>query len=283
MKRSGFVAMVGVLLFAGQAVGQEIRCNQVFMNPSETHICASEDLLQLDREMAQAYRRAEPHMPDIKKAQKAFRKGLKLCKGDDACLVRSYDARNTELRAFINTLPMATQEEARALGEAADEVIIDRGEVPVVEQPIAPPVRQPVAEEPEKSAEEPIPDAPPNAVVQEPVPPAPAATSGSPWWAYVIGLFVIWVILMWIWEAWSKSCPECHKWSAGVEFDRDISRHRDFDTVTRIDRQRDGHGKETGTIERKEQVVVRVTTTTHHMRCKFCRNEWHYDTTKVSE
>jgi uncharacterized protein len=116
------MAGLGLLLaFSGVGQAQELRCNQVFMNASEKRICATPALMELDKQIGEVGRRAALHQDGFKSDQRKFRKALKACDGDEACLTGSYQSRIAELQAFVETLLPPAEDELAKLAKAGEK------------------------------------------------------------------------------------------------------------------------------------------------------------------
>ena len=278
--------LVLVMGLCAPASAQDMKCNQVFMSPSERRICGSEALMQQDQIMGEMYRRAEPHIDGIKKVQREFKKALKSCKGDEACLMRSYEVRIEELKANINSLPPPTEEQIQDLSQAAevkeeirDEQADERSqiaaelpveELPVVEEPA--PVEASAFEVPKTALE----------VAPEPT---PAVPDEVPWWVFIVLAVVTLGIWLWFWswlQVELKRCPQCRRWHAGQVYDQDQSEHTDYETKTYTDKHRDRNNNVTSTTERQRQVAVRVVNSLYYLKCKFCKKTWVRHTTSRS-
>lgn len=277
------------MMFFASANAQDIKCDQVFMNPSEKQICGSEELLRQDAVMGELYRRVEPHMDQIKKQQREFRRGLKSCKGDVPCLESSYEHRIEELKQAINTLPDATEEQIEELSQEAAVVEEQRNEDALeradLEAEIAPKV-----ETPQETA-----DTPPDvtaqdqeAVVSEVVNETPdivRESTESPWWLKWLGIGAIGIFLLWLWgviqEVFGR-CPRCKQWRVASVTDSDQRRHTEYETKTFTDVHRDKNYNVTGRTEKKRQVRVNVVNTTEYLKCRSCQHEWSRSHTRRS-
>jgi len=77
-----------------------------------------------------------------------------------------------------------------------------------------------------------------------------------------------------IW-GFSTRCPECRKWFAEREINRELlDRYTDYETVRRRDERRDSQGRLIDTVYREEQVAVLVRIYDVDYRCKHCDHEW---------
>lgn len=290
----GSRAVFGAMFVAwtSWAQAQELRCNQVFMNASEKRICATQALMQLDQQMGELGRRAAMHQDSFKSDQRIFRKALKTCDGDEACLTTSYEARIAELQGFVNTLPPPTDEEAAKLASAADkaqekrddqaatrERIAEKLEAKDAEQGIADAPEEVIESAPVEAPQEE--QAPPEAVTVDATPAeqaAPAPASGEPGWG---GLALIGGVILAV-LAWFKSwlnkavrrCPRCKKWYAGKLIDQDQEAYTDYETRTFTDEHRDRSNVVTGRTTKQRQVKVRVVDTTNYYQCIHCDNKW---------
>lgn len=283
--RGTFVLML-VLGVCAQAKAQDMKCDQAFMNPSEERICGSEALMQQDQIMGELYRRAEPHIHGIKKVQREFKRALKSCKGDEACLMRSYEARIEELKSNINSLPPPTEDQIQELSQAAEVQEEKREEQAEERAQIA--AELPVEELPIVEDSVPV-EAPVFGVPETVLEVAPEPTSASPiewpWWAYVVLAFVALGIWLWFWgwlQVELKRCPQCRRWSAGEVYDRDQSAHTDYETRTFTDKHRDKYNNVTSTTQKERQVAVRVVNSIYYLKCKFCQKTWVRHTTSRS-
>lgn len=256
---------VGVLLWAvaGSAQAQEIRCNQVFMNPSEKAICASPELLAIDAQMAQAYREAQPHLDGLRKDQRAFKRERKACRGDAACLLRVYEEQIAELRSAV---PVAE--------EVADPVL-DDALATGSEEP-APGILAEVANQEAPITSEPPPVAAPVAPPSSGSVPTSRPSDGSSWVVLAVIVFVvisaIATFVSWLFKAVDR-CPKCTRWWAGQETHREEQIGTAYETVDRVDKHRSG-GKIIKEVTRKEQVAYNVVRAAVRLECKYCRHEW---------
>lgn len=257
-----WIAAATLWVAAGLAQAQEIRCKQVFMNPSEKAICASAELLAIDAQMAQAYRDAKPYLDGLRKDQRAFKRERKACRGDAACLLRVYEAQIAELRSAV---PVAKDQAADPVSEGTPS--------PGMEDPSPRVVADVTAEDlPRSSA--------PAAVTAPATPsgsvPAAPTSDGSAWGMLaVIVIVVIWVIasfVSWLFKAVDR-CPKCTRWWAGQEIDRDEQVGTAYETVERVDKHR-SHGKIIKEVTRQEQVAYNVVRAAVRLECKHCRHQW---------
>lgn len=284
------LALLALVAISGSVAAQELRCTQIFMNASEKRVCATPALMQLDQEMGQVARRAELHQDSYNSDQRAFRRALKTCKGDEACLTVSYQNRIAELQSFINALDRPTDEEAKKLAAEADQAQAKRDDQADTREAIAAKVAQadaaaeaaaPVAQ-PEVMQE-----APQAALAEEPVA-SPAVEPEPPkeneqantliGWAVII--FVVLVVIgitysfvQWVFRV-VKRCPRCTKWWAGEVYDKDHESHVEHETKVFVDEHRNRNNVVVGTTRRERQVAVNVSNTTHFLRCQTCRHEW---------
>lgn len=289
--RIASIVMACVMATAGVAHAQELRCTQVFMNPSEKRICASPELMQLDQQMGELGRRVEPHQDSLKSDQKRFRKALKTCDGEEACLTNSYQNRIAELQSMIATLAPPTSEEIAALDIGAAKAEEKRESQTDTRERIAHELTQKDADaqlthvEPEViewPAPEPvaIPEAAPEEPLSDRAPPAsgPLDDGEISWGVWgLIALFAIGIIGWiqdWAHKAFRHRCPKCKNWNTGTVFDRDSNSYTDYETKTFDDVHKDSHGMTTGSTSSTRQVAVRVTDTVNHLRCKICSKEW---------
>ena len=276
----GAVLILG-LATAAPAVGQDIKCDQVFMNPSEKQICASEELMQQDDLVGELYRRAEPHFDKMKKGQRDFRRALKSCKGDLPCLTRSYEFRIEELKQAINTLPPPTDGEVEQLTAEASSVDEQResdlderasleaeaarqAEASTVEVVSEPQVFTPVEE----------------VVLGEVVEPAPTPVAQDfkfAGWVKWVGGGVGILVVFWLWGVIQElfgRCPRCKKWHAALLIDQSQNAHTEYATKTYTDVHKNKDHQVTGRTERQRQVRVRVVKTIEHLKCAHCSHQW---------
>ncbi|MEZ5563533.1 MAG: lysozyme inhibitor LprI family protein [Gammaproteobacteria bacterium] len=111
-------------LVAFSSNAQEMKCPQVFMNKAESTVCQSEELLALDRQMAELYRAVRDLTPNIRKDQKAWSKERKNCKSDAVCIESLYESRIAQFQLTLDQSPAVSGE---ASGQ--EEVEPDSGEV----------------------------------------------------------------------------------------------------------------------------------------------------------
>ena len=263
------------------ALGQDIKCDQVFMNPSEKQICASEILMQQDDLVGELYRRAEPHFDKMKKGQREFRRALKSCKGDLTCLSTSYEFRIEELKQAINTLPPPTDEEveqlvaeASSVDEQRDADLDERARLEEEAAQKAAILAAEVAVQPEIAA--PAEEIAPNEVV-EPAPTPVAPDFKFAWWVKWVGGGVGILVLFWLWGVIQElfgRCPRCKKWHAAVLIDQKQNAHTEYATKTYTDVHKNKDYQVTGRTERQRQVKVRVVKTIEHLKCAHCSHEW---------
>lgn len=253
--------VLAAVLWAGVAQAQEMKCNQVFMNPSEKAVCASPELLAIDAQMAQAYQEAKPHLDGIRKDQRAFKRERKACKGDMACLLRVYETQIAELRAAVPPADAPAAEEAPVDPYGASEPAMPGVVADVAQMDPAQPERP---QDFASSSEDPA-----------PVPPTKKDTSFS-WGPLVITLLVIIVLIAsffsWLWKE-VRRCPECGKWW-GEEIDRAEQVGTAYETVTRTDKRRNRSGIVIDTVERQEQVAYNVVNAAVQLRCVRCKHTW---------
>jgi len=294
MKLRSWMLAAVYLAASGAIHAQELRCTQIFMNASEKRICATPELMQLDEQIGELGRRVMPYQDTFKADQRRFRKALKTCNGDEACLTSSYQVRISELQAFVNTLPAPTDAEATGLAAQAQEAEQKRNAQEQTRERIADKLEatdaaaQPVEDTPMEQPEgiqapvDPMPIGEVGQPVAEPaeqvVEAQPEGTSDRPSW-WVIGLIVLMVIgaigmfVDWLFKA-VRRCPKCTKWWAGEIFDQDREAYTDYETKTFTDTHWDKNFNRTGSTTRKRQVAVRVSNTTNYLRCRLCKHEW---------
>lgn len=278
--RLGAVLIFG-LAAAAPAIGQDIKCDQVFMNPSEKQICASEALMQQDDLVGELYRRAEPHFDKMKQGQREFRRALKSCKGDLTCLTTSYEFRIEELKQAVNTLPPPTAGEVEQLAAEASSIddqrasdLDDRMRLEAEAAREAEISVPDVVSEPQIAA--PVEEASPSEVVEPATSPA-AKDVEFAWWVkwVVVGIGIL--FLFWIWiviqELFGR-CPRCKKWHAAVLLDQRQKAHTEYATKTYTDVHRDKNYQVTGRTQKQRQVRVRVVNTIEHLKCAHCSHEW---------
>lgn len=301
-------------LVAAPAAAQELRCTQIFMNASEKRICATPELMEQDATMGRLARRAEAAMPDYRREQKEFRRALKRCDGDGACLEELYAGRVAALTAAVESMPEPDQEQARRWAEEDAKAESKREAQADTRDAYAEQLQKADAAKAAEGAEEA--PAPEGAAEQEPqvasietpeqqigpeaeapvdevqaelaASPAATATDSEPGW----GTYAITAaILLGAWLAfWSwlttvcRRCPDgnCKKWFGGVVYDYGQSSHTDYETKTFTDVHRDRNMRTIKTVDRKEQVAVRVTNRTDYLKCKACGNEWTASSTSRS-
>jgi uncharacterized protein len=122
MKQLPVIGAATLLVITFSSNAQEIKCPQVFMNEAETTICNSEELLALDRQMAELYRVVRELTSNIKKDQKAWSKERKNCKSDTVCIESLYRARIELFQSKLNQTSAAAGENPVAEGADAAEV-----------------------------------------------------------------------------------------------------------------------------------------------------------------
>ena len=296
MKMHRWIVAFAMALAWSGVQAQELRCTQIFMNASEKRICATPSLMQLDQQIGELGRRVQPYQDTFKSDQRRFRKALKTCNGDEACLTSSYQVRISELQAVVNTLAPPTDAEADRLAaeareaqerrhaqEATRDRIADKLQAAdAASQPVQDaPVVQPPApdfqstQEPAVEVGQPVVD--PNQQVATEQPSEGSGSDGPSWiWIAVIGLAVLGAIVAffdWLYKA-VRRCPKCTKWWAGEIFDQDREAYTDYETKTFTDTHWDKNFNKTGSTTRKRQVTVRVSNTTNYLRCKLCKHEW---------
>lgn len=277
------------LMFCASAIAQDIKCDQVFMNPSEKQICGSEDLLRQDAVMGELYRRVEPHVDQVKKQQREFRRGLKSCKGDVPCLESSYGHRIEELKQAINTLPDATQEQIEQLSQEAAVIEEQRSEDALVRAELEAEIA-PTVETSQENVETPPDSVVPNpeTVISEVVDETPdiaRESVESPWWLKWLGVGAAGIFLLWLWgviqEVFGR-CPKCKQWRVASVTDSDQRRHTEYETKTFTDVHRDKNYNVTGRTEKRRQVRVNVVNTTEYLKCRSCQHEWSRSHTRRS-
>ena len=295
MKLKAWLWTVALLPATGAIQAQELRCTQIFMNASEKRICATPALMQLDQQMGELGRRVQPYQDSFKTDQKRFRKALKTCNGDEACLTSSYQVRISELQAFVNTLPPLTDTEAARLAAEAQEAekkrdaqeqtreriaekleAADAAAQPVdaapVEQPVV--IQAPSDQLPIGEVGQPVPE-----FIEQAAEARPEKTDGgeTSWLGIAIAAFIVLGVIVaffqWLYKA-VRRCPNCTKWWAGEIFDQDRESYTDFETKTFTDTHRDKNFNVTGTTSRQRQVAVRVSNTTNYLQCKLCKHQW---------
>jgi uncharacterized protein len=257
----------------GAAQAQEIRCNQVFENPSEKAICASPELLAIDAQMAQAYRDAKPHLKGLGKDQRAFKRDRKACKGDMECLLRVYETQTAELRAAVPPSgPAAGQ------GEVVEQ---DASYPTEADQSTAP---APTGLVSDVATQEPSQDFAPGPVDDvaqtPPVETAPQSETGQSdgaTWVYIaVAVFLIigaiGSFFSWLFKAVDR-CPRCTRWWAGKEFARKEQMGTEYETVERVDKHR-SRGAVIKEVTRQEQIAYNVVHAAVQLECKHCGNTW---------
>jgi uncharacterized protein len=261
------------------------------MNASEKRICATPELMQLDQQMGEIGRRAALNQDNFNSDQRRFRKALKTCKGDEACLTISYQNRIAELQAFVNTLTPPTDDEAAKLAAEADKAQEKREAQADTREAIAASVEQAdesaalaaadaalptvTMEPPQHEVAEQLVDAPGEAVEQ---PSAEVAKDDKAGWGTlaIVLLFIGGVIVAffdWLFKA-VKRCPRCTKWWAGKIYDQDHESHIEHETKEFVDEHRNRNNVLVGTTRVKRQVAVQVSNTTNYLRCQICQHEW---------
>lgn len=297
------VASAGLLfLIVASAAcnAQELRCTQLFMNASEKRICATPALMDLDQQMGALGRRAAPHQDGFGSDQRRFRKALKTCNGDEACLTRSYQIRISELQAFVDGLQPPSEEEAARLARADAKAEAKRNaqaparekiagqfaEDAMAEAPLEAPPAEAVVNEPGVVPMQSTPaDAPAEPASVEPAPPA-ATDAGETGWGglALMGALMIGAI------AWFKSwlnravrrCPGCKKWFAGKVIGSEREAYTDYQTKTFEDVHKDRNYVVTGRTTKQRQVKVRVVETTDYLQCLHCDCKWSLTSTSRS-
>ena len=306
--------IVGVIMLLGLADfahAQELRCNQVFMNPSEKRICATPALMDLDVQIGELGRRAAMHQSTFKSEQRKFRKALKACDGNEECLTGSYQLRIAELQAYVDTLPAPTESEEAKLVKAGEKagkkrdsqeatrakIAVKLNEQDTNEQDTNEHAYELSADEQRQISDEPIPteDAPeeldelqvvPTVELTQPTQPATVSGTGEVGWGGIalMGVIVL-VVLGWL-KSWLeravRRCPSCKKWFAGKVIDSDREAYTDYETKTFEDVHRDRNQHVTGRTTKKRQVKVRVVESTYHYQCLHCDNKWAWTSTSRS-
>lgn len=286
-------------LVAAPAAAQELRCTQIFMNASEKRICATPELMEQDATMGRLARRAETVMPDYRREQKAFRQALKRCDGETSCLAQLYTSRIDALNTAVGSMPEPDAEQAKEW--AADDAKADlkrqdqaaRREAYAAElqekdakaQATSAPTVQAEMVKADPAPAEPDASVEPEQVNEEPAAPAPSpaapplpAKDSEPGWgtyAFMIAIALgVW-LAFWSWLTTAcRRCPRCKKWFGGNVYDYDQSSHTDYETKTFRDVHRDRNNMPIKTVERQQQVKVRVVQTTDHLKCKVCNHLW---------
>jgi uncharacterized protein len=279
------------LVIVGELQAQELRCTQIFMNASEKRICGTPSLMQLDQQLGEVGRRAAMHQDSFKSDQRAFRKALKACKGDEACLTVSYKNRIAELQSFVDTLAPPDAQEVAKLDQAAEKTQEKRDaqadtRAEIAENLEAKDEAVVVASEVLDTYETPVVDALQEELVQpEPIAAAapveqsvPAAKSEEMGWggfalisALILGALAI--FKAWLNEA-VRRCPGCKKWYAGKLIDQDREAYTDYATKTFVDEHRNRMNELTGRTTKQRQVKVRVVETTNYFQCIHCNCNW---------
>lgn len=294
------------LLCAGVGVSaaQELRCTQVFMNPSEKRICATPELMELDRQVGEVGRRAAIQQPSFKSDQRRFRKALKTCDGDAECLRSSYEVRISELQAFVATLPGLSDEESAQLLKAEEKAEARRDAQANARERIAQRLEDPAAVE-HVMAEPSEAQAPENStavssmveeVVEEPMLPvdgqveAAAPDSGvgrseTGWGERALMGGALLGVLVWLKSGLNRivrRCPRCTTWFAGDIIDSNMERYTDYETKTFEDVHRDRYNVIRGRTTKQRQVKVNVSKTTNQFQCSCCGNRWAWSSTSRS-
>lgn len=265
-----WVALV-VWLFTGVVAAQEIRCNQVFMNPSEKAVCASPELLAIDAQMAQAYRDAKPHLKGIRKDQRAFKRERKACKGDMVCLLRVYETHIAELRSAV------PPEDPVVVSERYESV------QPHVEPPMPgihtdasqTALARPVGDT--DHATPPEVSAVANSLPSTPSTPSRGKDTSVNWIVLGVVAFAAIAAIVsfvgWLFKAVGR-CPRCTKWWAAEEVGREEHVGTEYETVRRTDERRNRAGNLIETVHRKEQVAHSVVRAAVRMKCRCCGHIW---------
>jgi uncharacterized protein len=258
---------------------------------TEKRICATPALMQLDQQMGQVVRRAALHQDSYNSDQRAFRKALKTCKGDEACLTVSYQNRIAELQAFVNTLTAPTDDEANKLAAEADKAQAKRDDQADTREEIAAKVSQADAAAAEAAARVAQPDVirelPQTTVAEEPVaaavvnpaqPKDMAQRNDVVGWAVIIFVLlavigIVYSFVQWVFRA-DKRCPRCTTWWAGQVYDKAHESHIEHETKEFVDEHRNRNNVVVGTTRSQRQVAVNVSNTTHFLRCQTCQHEW---------
>lgn len=313
MKKFSLVASLLLIVAGGTCSAQELRCTQMFMNDSEDRICATPALMALDRQMGELGRRVAQRQDSFKSDQRRFRRALKTCVGDEACLTRSYQYRIRELEVYVDSLPPLTEEEMAkvasagakaqekreaqadtreriaerlAADQAAEHAVLPVMEEAPAESLMVPPLEEAPAEFLVAPPVEEVSAAPEPVAVAQVAPSATDASNGDPGWGSIalMGTLLIGVL------AWFKSwlnrvvrrCPGCKKWFAGKVVDSERDSYTDYRTKTFEDVHKDRNYAVTGRTTRQRQVKVRVVDTTDYYRCMHCDCNWALTSTSRS-
>lgn len=261
----------------------------------ERRVCENPALSSLDDRLAVAYAAALKEGLDDKRGQRLWLKERNACT-EDACIQRLYESRIEQLELLqpgkeaagsaVNQVAVATEPSAPptpVLASAPAEVATTSPPVPphFPAGSTAPVTQQAVPRDQADVASLPVqPVAPVEIQKAEAGGIAVDRSLKSEAVDYLnenkgylmLGLGLVAFVTF---KGYQKKCPKCESWFAAREVDRELlnQRHQNR-TVTRQDKQRDIQGKLLGTVERKEQVRVEVSTWKNFYVCKKCQHEW---------
>ena len=269
----GWMTVAILWAAVGAAQAQEIRCNQVFENPSEKAICASPELLAIDAQMAQAYRDAKPHLKGLAKDQRAFKRERKACKGDVECLLRVYETQTAELRAAIPPQAPVQSQEQIVEPDVSYPTGADQSMAPAPTGLVSDVATQEPSQEFAPGPVEDVAQTPP----VETAPQSETGPSDGATWVYIaVAVFLvigaIGSFFSWLFKAVNR-CPKCSKWWAGQEIDREEQMGTEYETVDRVDRHT-SRGVTVREVARKEQVAYNVVHAAVRLECKHCGHKW---------
>lgn len=268
----------------------------------EQRICANPALGYLDEELAKAYKAAAGLSPsEVRSAQRAWLRFRNNCT-DDSCLKMRYEQRLAEFGIIGKTPnpssatpPLPTPTEIAAPLPTTTEVAVDTGSPASTNSTEAPASVSAGAPQPDEqvgsaSVEPQAPPAPamPTAAIsdstvqpslnQRPAPPNLEKPVSLKDFLYDNVLFIgggIIALLLLTVYGYNRKCPKCEKWFAAEELKSDLLDQRTkFKTVTREDKHLDRNGQKVGSVQRKEQIQVEVSTWRDHFKCTKCQHEW---------
>jgi uncharacterized protein len=296
-----------ICLLPSMVHAQELRCTQMFMNQAEKAICASDSLMELDKEMGLVAHRAEKSQPGYRSDQSAFRKGLKQCKADVACLEEYYRARITSLQQFADTLPPPSEAESARLAREDEKAQAKRDAQAWRRDELR---QEAQSSMPALESSRPVDSAPSKAGLQSAVPsesdedsnvvtdaavepndvasvaPTPASSQTSSEnvgvnWLLWVGLGFLLITALTVFgfissavEKHNKKCGKCGRWDAGHVIDKSSRSYTDYQMRTFEDIKKDARGYKIGSVKKQRQVAVNMTDVTRVWQCAHCQHEW---------
>lgn len=91
---------------------------------------------------------------------------------------------------------------------------------------------------------------------------------------FILVLFLI-VVLIIVGIGFSLRCPKCKKWWSLRNDDRKITNENTkYESVKRVDIQKDRNGRKVGSTTRREQIRVNYTHYLNYHSCKKCGHKW---------